>query len=480
MSEARELVSVGIDVGTTTTQIVFSRLTVRNAHRFGMVPRLEVDTRSVLHQSEPHATPLHSSEEVDVDRLTALVADEYRAAGIDPHDVETGAVIITGESARTRDADAILTALAGFAGDFVVTVAGPNLEAQIAGRGSGAAAYSADRYATVINVDIGGGSSNAAVFRSGQHVASAALMVGGRQAIVDRSSGIVEHLGPSGRAIVTELGIDLVEGERAEVGALRQFTDAMADLIVDLVLGERRPLAERVALTDGLPEVGEVAAVFLSGGVGRAFYDGDPADGIDQIAAYGDVGPLLARSLREDVRLRRLPVRRPPETLRATVLGAASQTVTLSGSTIWADPDLLPLRDLPVVEPTIPTGTPPVAELAAALTEAVRRWDRLGDGRVALALDLPRVLRYPVLSRLAEGIVAFTGGTTTRDRPVVLVSERDYAKALGQTINGLAPGLPLVAIDQIELGEGDFIDIGRPMVDDRVVPVSVKTLVFYR
>lgn len=481
MESAREMLSVGIDVGTTTTQVVLSRLTVRDVGRLGVVPRVEIDTRAVLYEGEPHATPLVAPDEVDVERLTSLVRADYAAAGVHPADVETGAVIITGETARTRNAEAILVSLAGLAGDFVVTVAGPNLEAQIAARGSGAAQWSAEHYATVVNVDIGGGSSNAAVFRSGTHVASAAIMVGGRQLTLDRSSGIVTHLAPSGRAIVAELGIDLHEGRRATVPALRELTDAMAGLVVDLLLGVRRPLAERVALTESLPQVHDVAAVFLSGGVGRSYYDGDPAVELDEIAAFGDVGPLLARSLREDPRLRALPVREPSQTIRATVLGAASQTVTLSGSTIWADADLLPLRNLPVVQPRTWTTVPDPAAFAGDVEHALRRWDRGPGEGVALALVLPARLDYASLLRLAEGVLAWSGPDGRSGRPpVVLVTERDYAQALGQTINNLAPDLPLVAIDQVGLGEGDFIDIGRPMLDGRVVPVSVKTLVFYQ
>ncbi|MBC7291128.1 MAG: ethanolamine ammonia-lyase reactivating factor EutA [Actinotalea sp.] len=475
------MLSVGIDVGTTTTQVVLSRLTVRDTGRLGVVPRVEIDTRAVLFESEPHATPLLAPDEVDVDRLTALITADYAAAGVLPGDIETGAVIITGETARTRNAEAILASVAGLAGDFVVTVAGPNLEAQIAARGSGAARWSAEHYATVVNVDIGGGSSNAAVFRSGTHVASAAIMVGGRQLTLERSSGIVTHLAPSGRAIVAELDIDLREGHRATVGALRQLTDAMATLVVDLVLGVRRPLAERLALTEPLPPVEDVAAVFLSGGVGRSFYDGDPAEDLDEVAAFGDVGPLLARSLREDPRLRALPVREPAQTIRATVLGAAGQTVTLSGSTIWADPNLLPLRNLPVVQPRTWAAVPEPGAFAGDVEHALRRWDRDPEEGVALALVLPARLDYPSLVRLAEGVVAWSGPDDIAGRPpVVLVTERDYAQALGQTIKSVAPDLPLVAIDQVGLGEGDFIDIGRPMLDGRVVPVSVKTLVFYQ
>lgn len=477
----REMLSVGIDVGTTTSQVVFSRLTVRNSHRLGLVPRIEIDARAVLHQSRAHPTPLSGPDEVDVDRLLAIVREEFTAAGLAPTDVETGAVIITGETARTRNAEAILAAVSGLAGDFVVTVAGPNLEAQIAGRGAGAAAYSAAQYTTAVNVDVGGGSANAAVFRSGRHLASAAIMVGGRQLTLDAASGTVTHLAPSGRTIVADRGIDLVEGRRAGLTELRRLSDVMADLIVDLIDGEDRNTVASIALTPPLPPLSdEVTAIFLSGGVGRAYYDEDPADSLREIAAYGDIGPLLARSLRESPRMRALPVRRPAETLRATVLGAASQTVTLSGSTIWTREELLPLRNLPVVEPVIGDPVPEVSEVAASLARAMSRWDRDHEGVVALALSLPEPLDYRSMTRVAEGVASFCRDRNDGTTPVVLVTEHDYAQVLGQSITALTPDLPLVAIDQIGLGEGDFIDIGSPMLDGRVVPVSVKTLVFYQ
>src|SRR5690606_5642034 len=194
---------------------------------------------------------------------------------VTPDDVETGAVIITGETARTKNAEAILAAVSGLAGDFVVTVAGPNLESQIAGRGSGAAAYSAQEYTTAVNVDIGGGSSNAAVFRSGRHVASAAIMVGGRQLTLDPATGVVTHLAPPAAPA---------------------------------------PGAPRAPAPPPLGR--EVSAGFRSAGVGRAYYDGGPAGSLAEIAAYGDLGPLLAHSLRHTPRLRARQVRGPAEPLR--------------------------------------------------------------------------------------------------------------------------------------------------------------------
>src|SRR6266851_6414915 len=193
MTDPRSLLSVGIDVGTTTTQIVFSRLTLQDTARPGQIPRIGITAKFVLYQSPIVFTPLADRETVDAARLTELVRREYAAAGVDPAQVETGAVIITGETAKKKNADEILHALAGLAGEFVVTVAGPHVESLIAGRGAGAAAYSQEHFSRVTNVDIGGGSANSALFQAGALVAAAAMNYGGRIVEIEHASGRVRH-----------------------------------------------------------------------------------------------------------------------------------------------------------------------------------------------------------------------------------------------------------------------------------------------
>lgn len=472
----RDVLSVGIDVGTTTTQVVFSQLVLHDVARPGQVPRIQVDEKSVLYTSEVWPTPLRAPDDVDAVALAALVRREYDLAGVDPQQIETGAVIITGETARTRNADEILQALASQAGDFVVTVAGPNAEAQIAGRGSGAARWSADKYEQVTTVDIGGGTSNAAVFRMGRHLCSSALAVGGRQLELD-SGGRVVRLPPPGRAIAQAAGIDLREGGTPTMSALRAFCDVMAQLIADLVTGREVQLAPGLQLTPPLTGADASTSVFLTGGVGACYYDPLPVGTVAEVARYGDVGPLLADALHRNEDMLHLKVRRPPETLRATVLGAAGQTVTLSGSTIWADRSLLPLRNLPVVRPAMPglAGGPSFAD---AVHEAMQRWDLDDAAPAAIVVDLPPEPGYGTVTALAAEIVDHHDATRP-DGPLVLVMAQDYAQVLGQTIQATRPGLPLLVIDQVGLGEGDFIDIGSPLLDGRAVPLSIKTLVFY-
>ncbi len=472
----REVLSVGIDVGTTTTQVVFSRLVLHDVARPGQVPRIQVDEKSVVHRGVVHQTPLSAPDAVDAPALAELVAGEYRAAGISPGAIETGAVIITGETARTRNADAILHALSSGAGDFVVTIAGPNAEAQIAGRGSGAARWSADHYEQVTTVDIGGGTSNAAVFTMGRHLCSSGIAVGGRQVEVD-PSGLVLRIAPPGRSIVAELGLPVHEGSRTTVEVLRSFCDVMADLIVDLATGQEVRIGRGIQLTPPLRGTEASTSVFLTGGIGACYYGQLPATTMEQIARYGDVGPLLAERLHANPRLQQLTVRQPPETLQATVLGAASQTVTLSGSTIWVARELLPLRNLPVLRPAMP-GRGGGPTFAAAVQEALERWDLDDDVQAAIVVDLPAELGYAALQAVAAEIVAHHDAGH-RDRPLVLVLQQDYAQVLGQTLQSIRPGLPLIVIDQVGLGEGDFIDIGLPVLDGRAVPLSIKTLVFY-
>lgn len=474
--DQREVLSVGIDVGTTTTQVVFSRLVLHDVARAGQVPRIQVDEKSVVHRGEIHETPLSAPDEVDAEALAALVGQEYEAAGVSPGSIETGAVIITGETARTRNADAILSALSAGAGDFVVTIAGPNAEAQIAGRGSGAARWSTDHYEQVTTIDIGGGTSNAAVFKMGRHLGSSGIAVGGRQVEVD-ASGQVLRVAPPGRSIIEDLGLGLKAGVDASIDQLRAFCEVMADLVVDLATGQEVRVGRGVQLTPPLRDADASTSVFLTGGIGACYYDPLPVSTMAEIARYGDVGPLLADCLHHNARLARMNVRQPPETLRATVLGAAGQTVTLSGSTIWIDPALLPLRNLPVLRPAIPGrgGGPAFAE---AVGEALGRWDLDEDVQAAIVVDLPQELGYAALQSVAAEIVAYHDAGH-RDRPLVLVLQQDYAQVLGQTLQAVRTGLPLIVIDQVGLGEGDFIDIGLPVLDGRAVPLSIKTLVFY-
>jgi len=478
MSESRDLLSVGVDVGTTTTQIIFSRLNLKDVSRAGQIPRIDITDRKVIYQSPIVFTPLIDFETIDADKLNGIVRREYEAAGVEPSQVETGAVIITGETAKKKNADEILKALSGLAGEFVVSVAGPNVESLIAGKGAGAAQYSQENYATVTNVDIGGGSANSATFRTGNLIGAAAMNYGGRILEIENSTGRVRHIAEPAKHLLNDIGLILNIGDTPSLEDLRRFTDRTADMTVELIEGTSSSLAQKIYLTQPVGVSGKGSVLMFSGGIGHYYYDPISIQSVSDATIHGDVGPLLAESLRNHAVLNSYSIVPPSETVRATVLGASTQTVTLSGSTIWAEREILPLKNVPVTRPLLPASLEP-ASVSRSISEAVTRWDvNLATDPFAIALELDKSLDYESLTQLANGLKNFAD-TMPGDRPLIAIIERDYAQALGQTVKGLDPSRALLVIDQVGLSEGDYIDIGTPLMDGRVVPLSVKTLIFY-
>jgi ethanolamine utilization protein EutA len=480
------ILSVGIDVGTTTTQLIFSRLILGGGVASGSQSPLSrlrsasIVDKEVVYQSGIHFTPLKGPDEIDAAALEQILRQEYQRAGIRPEQVETGAVIVTGETAKKRNADAILEAVSALAGDFVVTVAGPHLESMISGRGAGAAAYSREHFTTVTNIDIGGGSANSAIFRQDDMVASAAMNYGGRILQLDPASGQIRHIADPARLIIDYLNLSFQVGSQPTLAQLRQFTGCMADLTIYLFEGTPHPLGDKLLLTAPSPVSGQGTILFFSGGIGHYFYEPLAINSIAAAAIHGDVGPLLAESIRLHPVIQSYTVRRPPETMRATVMGASSQTVTLSGSTIWAEAEILPLRNVPVVRAHWPATPPTRQQVTQAVQEAVTRWDvNPAESQFALALELTWKLDFNQLSELAAGLADFALTKLPIHQPFIIIIEHDYARALGQGVKTLIPQHPLLVVDQVGLQEGDYIDIGRPLLDGRVVPLSVKTLIFY-
>ncbi len=477
MSERRELLSVGLDVGTTTTQIVFTKIFLKNVAPALQVPHIGIADRHILYESPTHFTPLATRDRVDVNALEAIVAQEYQRAGFTPSQVETGAVIVTGEIAKKENAAEILQALGRYAGEFVVTVAGPRVEAQMAGRGSGAAAWSREHYARVTNVDIGGGSANAAIFELGSTLAASAMNIGGRIIEIERGTMQVRHLAEPARKIIRDKNFAIAVGERAELATLRAFCDVLAALTVELIEGRESALGREVMLTPPMNISGRDTKLFISGGVGHYFYHPISDVTLETVTAHDDIGPLYGLALRENKTIQQMQVVEPPETIRATVIGAASQTVTLSGSTIWAEREILPIKNVPVVRPQIGSAS----SIATAIREALMRMEiNPREENAAIAVEVNGALDYARLQNLARGLADYATGELPPERPLILILGRDYAQSLGQTIKGMIPLRALLSIDQVGLDEGDYIDIGNPMMDGRVVPLSVKTLVFYR
>lgn len=448
MSE--HLRSVGLDVGTTSTQLVFSELTIENRASSFAVPEMEIAQRKILYKSPVYFTPLLDERHVDSEKLRCLVEAEYRRAGIPRDSVDTGAIIITGETSRKENARAVLDAMSHFAGDFVVATAGPDLESVLAAKGAGAVDYSEKTGKTVVHMDIGGGTSNLAHIQDGKILQTTCLNVGGRLIKFDET-GRITYVSPVLQEICQARVGDPVRPETLESVA-QTLVQAL-----EMAVGMRAPTELLAKLTTEeavshweIPEEGVVLS--FSGGV---------ADCIDQFhpwQAFGDMGPVLGQAIRNS-RLCKGAYVLGAETIRATVIGAGCHSTQLSGSTVFHRNIPFPLKNIPVVNLSQPSG------------EQIRRELQKQESPAVLAMPGIPSPTYREVAAFAEEILA---GTGTRD--ILICLEQDMAKALGQALAVRTPQQTrILCIDRIKIPEGSFLDVGAPV--GPAMPVVVKTLI---
>ena len=444
----KALLSVGLDVGTTSTQMILSKLTAENRASAFAVPKMEITEREVLYRGPVHFTPLSAHNRVDGAALRALVEGEYAAAGITRQQVDTGAVIITGETSRKENAQTVLAQLSDLAGDFVVATAGPDLESVLAARGAGAVERSAGK--RVLHMDIGGGTSNLCLLEDGKILATGCLNVGGRLLKFDENGSITY------RSPVLEDITALQVGDRPAADQINQLAATLAKAL-EMAAGLLPPtdLLERLTTreTGRTWQIPAEVIPSFSGGVADCIATDYPA------LAFGDIGPALGRAIRSS-RLCSGEYYLGTETIRATVIGAGCHSTTLSGSTVFHQNITFPLKNIPAAVAENPS-TP----------EDVRRALSQLDGPIGvLAIPGYGSPSYEQVKTLARVIADGMG-----DAPLLVCLQQDMAKALGHCLRLLAPQAKILCMDGLALEPGSFLDVGTPV--GPALPVVIKTLV---
>lgn len=427
------ITSVGIDLGTSTTKWVLSRLKLSRISGGFSLPRYEITRREIQYMSPIYTTPLNGPDGIDVEALSRLLAEEYGRASLVPAAVQSGAVIITGETATKKNAERLVHLVASHAGPFVVATAGADLESLLAGKGSGAQAHSLRTRGVIANVDIGGGTANAAYFRDGEMIATVTLHIGGRLVRLSES-GTVEYVAeplrrwlegmrdaeaahdPAGRAHAAGLpdaaagtengptGIHetsaasppprqpgteaagpsktppppppaaLKPGETATFGRLQELCRAMSQALISVVKGERGgdPLVAPLLVSGSAEKLPAPDEIWISGGVGGLMRAALPRT-VAETARFGDIGPLLAAALTEAAERPGARIVPAEQSERATVIGAGTQTTEVSGATLYCDEGALPIRNVPAAVCRLPDEAEDGAEDERRLRAAIGR-----------------------------------------------------------------------------------------------------------
>ncbi|HEV7654176.1 MAG TPA: ethanolamine ammonia-lyase reactivating factor EutA [Mycobacteriales bacterium] len=466
--EQHTLRSVGIDIGSATSHFTVSRLVVRRRGS-ALSSEFVVSERETVFRSPVWLTPYRSGSsagtEIDTDRLRAMFAAGYRAAGIAPADLEVGAVVITGEALKKANAEPIARMVADWSGRFVCISAGHNQEAVLAAHGSGAVALSAAAGSTVVNVDIGGGTTKFGVVRDGVVSHVEVIGVGARLVAYDPGSRVVTRLEDTVRPLLDRLGIALEVGATLSTADGRRLGDLMAAEIVGTLMSDRRSLT---LATDGgvMPDPVDIADLVVSGGVSEYLGDSPPAE-------LGDLGAELGAALRRRLGEAGLAglVRTGHQRIRATVVGASQFTMQASGQTVFvSDEALLPVRGLTAIPVDLRTD-----RSTGPLWTALRRHD-LTDwhDRLAAVLDLATPTDHRTLSEVARSLAEVASG-----HPLFVVLRHDMARSLGRLlVSELGWSGPLVVVDGITVDDLDHLEIGRPMGRSGSLPVTVTSLEF--
>lgn len=470
------ILSVGIDIGTSTTQVIFSRISMENMAGFFAVPHISIISKEVIYKSDIHMTPLVNSYLIDGDKVRDIVASEFNKAGFTPEDTQTGAVIITGESARKENSALVLEKLSDFAGDFVVSTAGPDLESVIAGKGSGAQSYSEENACVAVNLDIGGGTTNIVIFDEGKVIAKGCADVGGRLVKLN-DDYTVTYVSPTAQMISDKHGLSLAVGEKTNDEALKVLCSEMVSLIEQMLgLYEKSEIYDGV-VTNGSSELiitKPIKAVCFSGGVADCIYK----TGFDKIQ-FGDIGVYLGNAFRQSRLYGDFRLINAKETIRATVVGAGTYTTSISGSTITYSEKILPLKNVPVLRLDFQEQARLFNGDKDFLKEKVRWFKSQSDSaRVILGLPGSRNPSYSQINILADTIGSVLDELLPQGEPMLIVIECDIAKALGQAIRRNFHNRDIISIDSISVDDGDFVDLGKPLMDGLVIPVVVKTLIF--
>lgn len=475
LSDHFELKSVGIDIGSASTQVVFSRLTL---HRLGsdLSSKYQVVERESIYRSSVWLTPYSGAHRIDEKQVGTYIQTAYREAGLTAKDVDTGAVILTGEAIRRENAEAIAHMLSHQGGRFVCAIAGHNMEALLAAYGSGTVRRSQTDRSCLLNIDIGGGTTKLSVVKAGRVVETAALHIGGRL-LATNPAGVLERLEAAAERVARGLGLNLRVGTVVSPAVKDKISDWLgSQLSLALQPGDLPQSVADLYVTEPLSYRGPFDGIVFSGGVGEFVYGQTDSD-------FGDLGRYLGAVVQREFASGQFgPLLYLGECLRATVVGASEYSVQVSGNTIFlSSPRVLPVRNIPVLHPPCDLHHEvDVEQMARQIQAHIQKFDLVeGESDFALSFHFGGLPEYGRLRSVCEGLFRGLPKAMKGPRQVTVLFDQDIARSIGQMLlDEFHVACPLLILDGIHLHDFDYVDIGRRIEPAGVVPVTVKSLVF--
>jgi ethanolamine utilization protein EutA len=470
------IVTVGVDIGSSTSHLMFSRLFMR---LIGEPPAVEsvVVGREILWQSPVILTPYLDNGDIDAETLGKFIDDAYAEVGATANEVDTGAIILTGEALKRRNAHALVELFAGRTGKFVSAAAGHHLEAVLAVNGSGTLARSRRDQRTLLNVDIGGGTTKLAIVQDGEILATAAIAIGAR-VIVKDAQGRLTRFDEPAQITAKHLGLSLKLGETITPEDEARIVETWTNMLAGMI--QRRPpegLASELMLTDPLPTDIVPQALTFSGGVSEYLFFREEQD-------FGDLGRPLAEALRKalsDGTIGLPAIIDPNLGIRATAVGASLFTSQVGVNLHINDESILPLTNVPVLTPALALDNEVGAQaVAASIKDAATQVDLVeGEQPVAIAFKVLDELTSATAGEVAHGIQDALPNTVRIGVPLVVLVNETIATTLGAVLTEQAGAQAnFLVLEGVSVPHFAYMDVGEIVRPAEVVPVTVKSLLF--
>jgi ethanolamine utilization protein EutA len=468
LENATRLRSIGIDIGSATSHFSVSELYVGRANPL-MATRPQVLHRHLLYQSPIVLTPFSTDTTIDAAALEDFLTDECARAEIDLASMDTGVVICTGEAARRENARAISERLAERSGKFVCASAGHHLEALLGAYGSGAVDLSRRSARPLVVLDVGGGTAKRTLIVGGQVLHTAALNVGAR--LVARGPDLrISRIEAAGRRIAAGAGLALELGDLANDVSCRQLATRMSRSLAQfLQLAACDDVTRELLLTTVSP-LPEGYDLLIVGGLAEYFYGRQTGD-------FGDLGMFLSSALSAELAatFETGSILEPRQGIRATVIGAGQFSVQVSGDTLYLDGGLRPpIRGVPVRTVLLDwtsITTEGVRSLLAAATGSP------ADEMFAFAFPEAPLYGYGAAIELGQALAAVLPELPLATG-VILIFGHNIARTVGTTLGAARVPMPFMCIDELHVGDLDFIDVGPSVPGEDTLPVVVRSLIF--
>jgi ethanolamine utilization protein EutA len=456
--------SIGVDIGTSTTEIVISKLSILSSLGPSLLPVTKIEKKEVIYQSPIYFTPILEKDLIDFDQVKEYVKRAFEESGRKKEDITTGAVIITGETARKENAALVTEKLSEYLGEFVVATAGPKLESLLAGFGSKAQELSKQKNCRVLNLDIGGGTSNNVLFDCGEDIMTYALDIGGRLIKLNEQQEVV-YISDRIQHILREEHIDMKLCEKVEVENIIHLCKQLARSVLESTgLLPMTETTRKLYITDYVVP-SKLDYISISGGVGEYVNVQLPKE----IFLHKDIGALLGCEIAKAFEPYQHLLQIPKETIRATVIGAGAHSLSVSGSTVGFDKSILPLKNVPIIK--IFSEKEDYEQIYEKGKDKLKLYN---NPVIALGLKGPISPSYQTLKSIADQIIRLYQDSSS---PIIVLMEEDFAKALSQIIKrSVEEDKKIICLDKIVTINGDYIDIGTPI--QSAVPVVIKTLIY--